>query len=312
MDEIRELLAQRAEIQARMSQIPFDGSIEVKETGSGKYLYARARVAGKNTSTYIDVYSEELHAMLLKQAIELRSLKKSLRQVNRDLARLGYEAGELTPQVLLNLDFARANIKTMIYGQAVLEGVSTTFPQTEEILENGIISGVQASDVQKILNLKHAWEFVLDADVVSCPTDLAILRRIAALVNEGFYETGGRIRVLPVSIGGCSYAPPIPTEDGISRLIADTLGEREDDAATRGMRLCLRLMRAQPFIDGNKRTAVIFANHYLIAQGAGLLAIPETEVGLFRSMLVDYYESNDDEALCAYMREICLRSIGEQ
>lgn len=312
MDEIRELLAQRAEIQARISQIPFDGSIEVKETGSGKYLYARARVAGKNTSTYIDVYSEELHSMLLRQAVELRALKKSLRQVNRDLARLGYEAGELSPQVLLNLDFARANIKTMIYGQAVLEGVSTTFPQTEEILENGIVSGVRASDVQKILNLKHAWEFVLDPDVASCPTNLAILRRIAALVNEGFYETGGRIRVLPASVGGCSYVPPIPTEDGISRLIADTLGDQASDTATRGVRLCLRLMREQPFIDGNKRTAVICANHYLIAQAAGLLAIPEEDVGQFRSMLVDYYESNDDETLCAYMKVSCLRTISEQ
>lgn len=109
--------------------------------------------------------------------------------------------------------------------------------------------------------------FVLDADVVSCPTNLAILRRIAALVNECFYETGGRILVLPVSIGGCSYVPPIPTEDGISSLIVDTIEDQASDTTTRGVRLCLRLMRAQPFIDGNKRTAAICANHYLIAQG---------------------------------------------
>ena len=45
-------------------------------------------------------------------------------------------------------------------GQAVLEGVATTFVQTEDIIDGGVIHGVTATDVQKILNLKHAWEFI--------------------------------------------------------------------------------------------------------------------------------------------------------
>ena len=32
--------------------------------------------------------------------------------------------------------------------------VATSFPQTEEIIENGKVSGMTATDVQKILNLK--------------------------------------------------------------------------------------------------------------------------------------------------------------
>ena len=69
--------------------------------------------------------------------------------------------GELSAEVRLNLEFARANMKSNIYDQAVLEGVSTTFPQTEDIIDNGTVNGMTASDVQKILNLKHAWEFIL-------------------------------------------------------------------------------------------------------------------------------------------------------
>jgi hypothetical protein len=57
-------------------------------------------------------------------------------------------------------------MKSSIYDQAVLEGVATTFPQTEEILDNGTVNGMTADDVQKILNLKHAWEFILDKDVL--------------------------------------------------------------------------------------------------------------------------------------------------
>ena len=43
-------------------------------------------------------------------------------------------------------------MKANIYDQAVLEGVATTFPQTEEIIENGTVNGMTADDVQKILN----------------------------------------------------------------------------------------------------------------------------------------------------------------
>lgn len=37
-----------------------------------------------------------------------------------------------------------------IYDQAVLEGVATSFSQTEEIIENGKVTGITATDVQKI------------------------------------------------------------------------------------------------------------------------------------------------------------------
>ena len=306
--ELKALLAERAELRARIAQIPFDGSIEVKQNASGKYLYARSRVGGKNKSTYIGVYSEEAHTALLRQAIELRALKKSLRQVEKRLAASGYEDMSLPSPVLLNADFARSNIKTLIYGQAVLEGVSTTFPQTEEILENGIISGMRASDVQKILNLKHAWEFVLDRDVLSCPSDFAVLSRIASLVNEGFYEFGGSVRSVPVRIGGCSYVPPVPSELEVRELLAQALGGLGDDADCEdaALRVAIRLMRMQAFIDGNKRAAVIFANHFLIAHGAGLLSIPEAQVQEFRSRLVAYYDSGDEDAMVAYMADTCM------
>ena len=66
---------------------------------------------------------------------------------------------------------------------------------------------MKASDIQKILNLKHAWEFILDKDVIQSKSDFYLLSHIARLINEGFYSDGGRVRVVPVSIGGSSYIP---------------------------------------------------------------------------------------------------------
>lgn len=185
--EIQELLQQRAEIQARISLIPYAGNPEIKEQSGSKYLYMRKRVAGKLTSTYVDVYSDELYQLLLRDAKELRDLNKAIRKINKELVSLGYEDKELSARVMQNLDFARTNMKSNIYDQAVLEGVATSFPQTEDIIENGQVNGVSATDVQKILNLKHAWEFILDRDVIQSESNYYMLCHIAKLVNEGFF-----------------------------------------------------------------------------------------------------------------------------
>lgn len=39
-------------------------------------------------------------------------------------------------------------MKMNIYDQEVLDGVATSFPQTEEIIDNGKVSGMRATDVQ--------------------------------------------------------------------------------------------------------------------------------------------------------------------
>ena len=275
--QIQELLHQRADYQARLRLLPYDGSPEIKDRDGKSYLYIRKRVGSRLTSTYVGEYSDELYQLLLRNARESRELKKQIRRLDKELAALGYSDTELSARVMLNLDFARANMKSNIYDQAVLEGVATTFPQTEDILENGIVSGVSASDVQKILNLKHAWEFILDKDVVSYPTDYSILCHIAKLVNEGFYQDGGRIRGVPVAIGGTSYIPPLPIESIVKETLEELLSSTAPAEET-AIALCLYCMKAQIFNDGNKRAAVIFANHYLISQGAGMLIIPENDV----------------------------------
>ena len=164
--QMQELLKEKADCQARLNLIPYDGSPEIKEQSGKKYLYVRKRIAGKLTSTYVDIYSDELYQLLLRNARDARALNKRIRQIEKELSNIGYEEATLSNRVYQNIDFARANMKSNIYDQAVLEGVGTSFPQTEEIINNGIVNGVKASDVQKILNLKHAWEFILDKDVI--------------------------------------------------------------------------------------------------------------------------------------------------
>ena len=308
-NEIQELLRSRADLRARLNLMPYDGTPEIKERGDGKYLYVRKRIAGKQSSTYVGIYTEELYNLLLRNARDAREIRKQLRRVEKQLAAAGYSEDELSVEVVNNIAFARANMKMNIYDQAVLEGVATSFPQTEEIIENGKVSGMTATDVQKILNLKHAWEFILDRDVAASRSDYYMLSHIARLVNEGFFDEGGRIRGVPVTIGGSSYVPPLPNELDVKDRIRE-IAESDDEPINIAVKLCLYCMKTQIFLDGNKRAAVIFANHYLIAHGGGFLVIPEKEVPEFKRLLVRYYEGEDTAVIGTFMKERCWKTMG--
>ena len=306
--QIQELLNRSAELQARLNLLPYDGTPEIKTISEKKYLYVRKRVLDKVKSTYVGEYSEELYNTLLRNNVESKSLRKEIRQIEKQLALLGYKEKELPDRVVLNLDFARANMKKIIYDQAVLEGVGTTFKDTEAIIDNGIVKNVKAEDVQKIINLKHAWQFILDKDVIQAPSDYYLASYIARLVNEGLLgvQDGGRIRGVPVTIGGSSYIPPTPFEDKVKQDIKDLLNSSLDDI-DKAIELCLYVMKTQIYNDGNKRTAVVYANHYLISKAQGLLIIDYSKVDNFKKHLVNYYEDKDLTSIKSFLKECWMK-----
>ena len=92
--QIQELLHQRADFQARLNLLPYDGNPEIKERDGKKYLYIRKRIASRLTSTYVGEYSDELYQLLLRNAREGRELKKNIRRLDKELAQLGYSDAE--------------------------------------------------------------------------------------------------------------------------------------------------------------------------------------------------------------------------
>lgn len=306
--KIQELLNRRADFQTRLNFLPYDGTPEVKTISGKRYLYVRKRELDKVKSTYVGEYSLELYNVLLKNNVEAKSIRKEIRHIDKELALLGYKDEELSERVILNLEFARSNMKKIIYDQAVLEGVATTFPDTETILENGIVNNVKAEDVQKIINLKHAWQFILDKDVIQSRSDYYLASYIAKLVNEGLLAipNGGQIRNVPVTIGGSTYIPPIPFEYIVKQDIIDLLDSDLEDI-DKAIELCLYVMKTQIYNDGNKRTAIVYANHYLISKGQGLLVIDYNKVNDFKKLLVSYYEDKDLVSIKKFLKECWLK-----
>jgi len=307
INQIQELLHRKSDLATRLSLLAYSGTPEIKLRKDNKYLYIRKRELGKITSTYIGPYSIELFNSVSLICKEYRNISRELKKIEHELANLGYKESELEPKVILNIEFGRVNLKQNIYNQAILEGVGTTIIQTETIMNNGKVSGMKPDDIQKIVNLKHAWEFILDNDVVAYPTSYYLSSYIAKLVNEGFYADGGNIRGVPVVIGKSSYIPPIPNEADVKNGI-DSIIHSGEPAIDISIKLMLYVMKTQIYNDGNKRTGVILANHVLISKGEGLIVIPEKLVPAFKKHLVNYYE-NKDNKLIDFLKDKCWNKL---
>ncbi|HPL55043.1 MAG TPA: Fic family protein [Bacilli bacterium] len=300
---ITELLHEKEILISRLNKMVY-GSVEIRNNNEKKYIYVHYRLDGKRQTKYVGEYSEELHSLILENNNLAKQYKKRVRAINKELGALEFESFELTDDVKLNLDFARRNMVDLIYKQSILEGIVTTYSDTETIVNGGIVKDMTAKDISKVVNLKRAWEFIMSEGVITYPTNYAILCQINAIVEDGFSYSAGKIRSIPVSIGGSTYIPPIPLEikvkDEINRIINSS-----DDVIETTIKILLYVMKTQIFLDGNKRTAVIFANHYLISRGKGLIAIPVELVSEYKKMLIDYYEDKN-ENIKGFLREKCL------
>ena len=305
--EIMNLLQNKQILEHELQTLAY-GAIEIRENNSNKYIYVHYREDGVALTKYVGEYSEELYNLVLNNSIKAKQLKKQIREINKKLKQFNYIEEELSEKVEQNIDFAKRHLVDTIYKQAILEGVATTFADTESIIEGGKVNNMTTEDILKIVNLKHAWEFILNKNVILSNTNFALLCEINKMVEEGFYYTAGKIRSVPVIIGGTTWKPDLPIESIIKEELQEILNKEIDDV-DKSINLLLYTMKKQIFIDGNKRTSVIYSNHYLISKGKGIIAIPAELTEEFKDLLILYYEGKDEEQIRKFIKEICYMSI---
>lgn len=307
MRNVAELLYEQELLKSRINKM-IHGSIEIRENSGKKYIYVHFRDEGISTSKYAGEYSIELNNLILENNRIVKEYKKQLKEIKKELGVLQYTSEELTDQIKVNIDLARRNMVDSIYKQAKLEGIATTYSDTETIVNGGKVKDMTATDISKVVNLKHAWEFILSEGVITYPTNYAILCQINEIVEEGFSYTAGKIRSVPVSIGGSNYLPPLPYEPQIKEELSELLSS--DKTYEVAIELILYVIKKQLYLDGNKRTAVLFANHYLISRGMGLIVIPAELVDEFKKHLIDYYEDKNDD-IKTFLYNKCLTKLFE-
>ena len=305
--EIMNLLQSKQVLEHELQSLAY-GSVEIRENESNKYIYVHYREDGVALTKYVGEYSDELYNLVLNNSIKAKQLKKQIRGIIKKLKQLNYTEEELSEKVEQNIDFAKRHLVDTIYKQAILEGVATTFADTESIIEGGKVNNMTSEDIIKIVNLKHAWEFILNKNVVLSDTNFALLCEINKMVEEGFYYTAGKVRNTPVTIGGTTWKPDLPIESVIREELEEILSKELNDI-DKAIELLLYTMKKQVFIDGNKRTAVIYSNHYLISKGKGIIAIPAELTEEFKDLLIPYYEGRDEKEIKKFIKEQCYMSI---
>ena len=205
-----------------------------------------------------------------------------------------------------NIFVAKRNIVDYIWKSAKLEGLGVTFPETDAIYNGISVANVKVDDIIAINNLKHSWQFLFDT--VDCDTDYAYICELNKIVGGGNLIYGaGFIRTVPVSIGGTSWRPDIPFEHVIKENLK-TISEIENPT-DRSITLMLYCMRSQMFVDGNKRTSMLAANHEMIKNGCGIISVPIEHQPEFTKLLVEYYETNQMETLKQFVYDNCIDGI---
>lgn len=205
-----------------------------------------------------------------------------------------------------NILFAKRNIVDSIWKSANLEGIPVTFPETQAIYDGSNVGHLRIDEIQAINNLKHAWQYIIFS--MNAEINLNFIESIHAFIGSNIVEQPGKLRTYDVSMGGTKWRPELPTEEKMNNLIDEYISDLEKENITDAIfTFMCRLMKMQAFNDGNKRVAMLVANHQLIKYGKGIISISNEDRIEFGTRLIKYYESDDNiEDLKNFLYENCL------
>ena len=201
-----------------------------------------------------------------------------------------------------NIFLAKKVLVANIYNSARLEGINTTYPDTKTILDGVNVPSLKLDEINCILNLRDAWNFVLKN--IESSIDLDFICKVNAFVSRNESLEWGKLRNGKVGINGVDYIPKIPVKQEVETEISKIL--LEENALERAIKLMFYLMRSQIFWDGNKRTSMIVANKIMIENGCGIITIKEEYISEFNKLLTDFYNTNDMTKLKQFIYDNCI------
>lgn len=210
-----------------------------------------------------------------------------------------------------NIFLAKKVLVAQIHNLSRFENCQTTLLQTEQIINGQNVASASLGDIQTILNLKRAYQYVMRHISDGLPVDIPLLKKINSIVAQEDSLAPGDFRTGTVGVtlvDGLRHTPSTISEVEVQNLFGQ-IANRSCSITETAIRSILAFMRQQIFWDGNKRTATLFANAMLIEKGCGILEISELQMPEFNTKLSDFYRSGDDTDVATYLYQNCIFGI---
>lgn len=204
-----------------------------------------------------------------------------------------------------NIFLAKKELVGNVYSNAKLEGVNVTFPETKAILEGANVARLKVDEIQCILNLRDAWNYVINT--INEQTNLEYICKINEFVARNESLNWGRLRDGKVLITGVNYIPEIPQKEKVEKDLEKIFSISND--TQRAIEYMLYGMRNQLFWDGNKRTSMIAANKIMIKNGKGIIRIADENLQKFSELLTIYYNTGKIEEIEEFVYTKCIDGI---
>lgn len=195
----------------------------------------------------------------------------------------------------------------------VFDGLVTGRLDTERFLRSGSLEGVTSrSDLALLEDLRDVSQFIIDrSQQPKKPITVDFVRAVNAKITRSGAIHPGEFRTSDQQIGVNTrhgrHAPDAMTDTKLQGLIEDS--QSSTDTREAALDLFVNLAKAQPFEDGNKRTALFVANSLLLSSEVGeILTIPVDEqdpsvADSFNDLLARAYVLNEHEGVKNLLRE---------
>ncbi len=208
-----------------------------------------------------------------------------------------------------NILLAKKYMVESIYRSANVEGIGVTFPETQAICDGMSVSGHTVDDINAVNDLKKAWQWLFDNIDAEIGIDtLCSLNRIAGRFTV---DNAGSVRDMydtPIRVplrDGNDYYPELPPSK--EELDAQIKAITEEKSLDKALDLFCWICKKQIFNDGNKRTATLMANMFMIQNGLGVLSVPINKIVDFYDALTDFYsDETKKKELKKFLQKHCI------
>lgn len=194
-----------------------------------------------------------------------------------------------------NRRYAKSNLTNLVFTNSRFEGLTTTLPQTQTIIDGMSVEGVPIDDINIIVQLKRGWQYVINSDD---PLNMKFLQHINKIVardeslDPGNFRTGNGA----VATDKGEFIPEDFDFEKENTFLNDLL-QSDRSITDKSLTLMYQMMRGQWFWDGNKRTATLAANKLMIDNGTGLINIPVNKWEKWNELISSFYYSGDMKEL---------------